>query len=158
MGVGKSMLGRRLSGTMGLDFIDLDQEIEKEQGLTVSGIFERDGEDEFRKTERRQLKESIERDNFIMACGGGTPCYRDNMDIMNGAGKTLLLDLPQDVIYKRLLNSKQQRPLVTNMGPGELKAYISDKIAERKPFYDKAKIKIDPLNTSLELISKILGA
>ncbi len=143
---------------MGLEFLDLDREIEKEAGMTITGIFEQDGEDQFRKIEREMLKQLIRSDNFVLATGGGTPCYRDNIDLMNKAGQTLLLDVHEDELFLRLKNSKQQRPLIANKEPEELKHYIRAKLKERASCYNKSQIKIDPLNTSLELIKQILSA
>ena len=156
MGAGKSRLGSRIAGFMDLKFIDLDNEIEKDQGLTIGQIFHEKGEKGFRKIEKRVLQQCINSDQFVLACGGGTPCYEDNMEVMNNSGITILLDVPQEVLFSRLFNSKQKRPLIEDKSEEELRKYIDHKLAEREKYYNKAKIKIDPLNTSLELIKQIL--
>ncbi len=142
---------------MDLKFIDLDREIEKDQGLTIEQIFLESGEKGFRKIEKRVLHQYNKSDRFVLACGGGTPCFEDNMEVMNASGTTILLDVPNGVLVSRLINSKQKRPLIENMNEKELRKYIVSKLAEREQYYKKAKIKIDPLNTSLELIIQILG-
>jgi len=157
MGAGKSRLGSRIAGFMDLKFIDLDNEIEKDQGLTIDQIFHEKGEKGFRKIEKRILHQYINSDRLVLACGGGTPCYEDNMEVMNKSGTTILLDVPHEVLFSRLYNSKQKRPLIENKNEEELRKYIDHKLAEREKYYNKAKIKIDPLNTSLELIKQILS-
>lgn len=157
MGAGKSRLGSRIASLMDLKFIDLDREIEKDQGLTIDQIFREKGEKGFREIEKRVLHQNIKSDRLVLACGGGTPCYEDNMEVMNESGTTILLDVPPEVLLSRLLNSKQKRPLIENKNEEELREYIDLKLAEREPYYNKAKIKIDPLNTSLELIKQILS-
>lgn len=157
MGAGKSRLGSRIASLMDLKFIDLDREIEKDQGLMIDQIFREKGEKGFREIEKRVLHQNIKSDRLVLACGGGTPCYEDNMEVMNESGTTILLDVPPEVLLSRLLNSKQKRPLIENKNEEELREYIDLKLAEREPYYNKAKIKIDPLNTSLELIKQILS-
>ena len=157
MGAGKSRLGSRIAGLMDLKFIDLDREIEKDQGLTIDQIFQKSGENGFRKIEKRILHKHKKSDKFVLACGGGTPCFEDNMEVMNESGTTIFLNVPNDVLISRLINSKQRRPLIENMNEEELQKYIVHKLAEREQYYSKAKIKIDPLNTSLELLKQILS-
>ena len=149
-------MGSRIAGFMNLKFIDLDSEIEKDQGLTIDQIFHEKGENGFREIEKRVLHQCNESDQRVIACGGGTPCYEDNMEVMNKSGTSILLDVPHEVLFSRLFNSKQRRPLIENKNEEELRAYIDHKLAEREQYYNKAKIKIDPLNTSLELIKQIL--
>ena len=156
MGAGKSRLGSRIAGFMDMKFIDLDSEIKKDQELTIDQIFHEKGEKGFREIEKRILHQHINSDQFVLACGGGTPCYEDNMEVMNKSGTTIFLDVPQEVLFSRLSNSKQKRPLIENKNEEELRKYIDQKLAGRKKYYNKAKIKIDPLNTSLELIKQIL--
>ena len=112
MGSGKSTVGRKLSSATGLNFIDLDKYIQTREGRTVNEIFDKKGEDYFRQTEHRLLKEIIEKDNFILSCGGGTPCFFDNISMMNKNGITIYLKMTVDAIYSRLLNSPDNRPLL----------------------------------------------
>ncbi len=115
-------------------------------------IFEEKGEPGFREIEKEVLKDWIKRDNYLMACGGGTPCYKNNMDLMNASGSTVYLDVPSEVLLSRLSNSKVNRPLIQGMTKSELKIYIDNKINERKPYYLKSKIWINPIETSLDTI------
>ncbi len=152
MGAGKSKLGRSLAKRMDLDFIDLDDEIVRNQRQSISSIFDEKGETGFREIEKKELTNWIARDNYLMACGGGTPVFSDNMKKMNAAGVTVYLDVPQDILLSRLANSKVKRPLIEGMSEGELKDYIDGKIMERKPYYLKAKLWINPIETSLDTI------
>ncbi len=150
MGAGKSKLGRSLANNIGVDFIDLDDEIARVHNQSISKIFEEKGEPGFREIEKEVLKDWIKRDNYLMACGGGTPCYKNNMDLMNASGSTVYLDVPSEVLLSRLSNSKVNRPLIQGMTKSELKIYIDNKINERKPYYLKSKIWINPIETSLD--------
>lgn len=152
MGAGKSKLGRSLANNIGVDFIDLDDEIARVHNQSLRKIFEEKGEPGFREIEKEVLKDWIKRDNYLMACGGGTPCYKNNMDLMNASGSTVYLDVPSDVLLSRLSNSKVNRPLIQGMTKSELKIYIDNKINERKPYYLKSKIWINPIETSLDTI------
>ncbi len=152
MGAGKSKLGRSLANNIGVDFIDLDDEIARVHNQSISKIFEEKGEPGFREIEKEVLKDWIKRDNYLMACGGGTPCYKNNMDLMNASGSTVYLDVPSEVLLSRLSNSKVNRPLIQGMTKSELKIYIDNKINERKPYYLKSKIWINPIETSLDTI------
>ena len=91
MGSGKTYWGRIWSRQLGLDFYDLDELIEKKEGKTISTIFEKEGEDHFRKLEATALKAFAETENGIIACGGGTACFNDNMQWMNEQGVTVFL-------------------------------------------------------------------
>jgi len=157
MGAGKTRLGSRIAGLMEVKFIDLDREIEKDQGLTIDQIFRKNGEEAFRKIEKRVLHQCNKSGQFVLACGGGTPCFEDNMEVMNESGTTILLDVSIEVLLSRLLNSNHKRPLIANMNEEKLRKYIINKLADREQYYNKAKIKIDPLNTSLELLKQILS-
>ena len=152
MGAGKSKLGRSLAKRMGIDFIDLDDEIARNQEQGINEIFEEKGETGFREIEKDVLLQWINKDNYLMACGGGTPCYSNNMEVMNSSGTTVYLDVPEDVLFARLSNSMVRRPLIQGMTKQELKDYIHSKIDERSPYYLKAKIWINPIETSLDTI------
>ena len=102
--------------------------------------------------EKQVLMGFMNHDNFLMACGGGTPCYKNNMELMNDAGSTVYLDVPHEVLLSRLSNSRVIRPLIQGMTKNELKTYIDEKINERKSCYLKSKIWINPIETSLDTI------
>lgn len=140
MGTGKTHWGRLWAAEKGLHFFDLDEEVEKKHGLPVAEIFEKSGEEQFRNWEKEALHAFGEKDNFILSCGGGTPCFFDNMKWMNEQGITLYLKTPPPVLAARLMKEKDHRPLVKYKNESELESYISQKLTEREKFYTAAKI------------------
>jgi shikimate kinase len=143
MGSGKTTLGKILAEHLNLDFIDLDSYIESEYNLSVHEIFNKYGEDEFRLVEWSNLNIVSKLNDVIISTGGGTPCFFNNIDFMNVNGITIFFDEDIDVIYNRLLNDKSNRPLISNLSNSDLYNYISDKLNERKKYYNKSKLKIN---------------
>lgn len=145
MGSGKSTFGRRMASRAGWDFTDLDTLIETREGRSVENIFREAGEDYFREVEARTLRQIAPDNNIVIACGGGTPCYRDNMEYMNNTGLTVYLKLNTATLFRRLANARKVRPLIKDMSRDELENYISTKLAEREINYNKSRIIIDGL-------------
>ncbi len=152
MGCGKSTLGRNLSRLTGLRFIDLDNYIETRFHARVKDIFAERGETGFRLLEQKMLREVGEFCDVIVACGGGTPCFFDNMEYMNGAGTTVLLDTSLDKLHTRLMRGRHKRPLIADKGDEELREFIVKALAERMPHYSKAahRFKSDMLESEAE--------
>ncbi|MCX2485460.1 shikimate kinase [Pedobacter sp. MR2016-24] len=140
MGCGKSTLGKKLATKMGYHLIDLDQRIEEVTGDTVAAYFSANGEDAFRKLESETLKSSAYPENCIIATGGGTPCYFDNMEWMNNNGTTVYIDMPAAALAKRLEAGIAKRPLLQGLSGDELTAFISDKLQSRLSFYEQSKL------------------
>ncbi len=144
MGSGKSTLGRWLANTMdGWTFIDLDHFIESKYHKTIPQIFEDKGEAVFRNMEAESLKTLSTFEKVIIGAGGGTPCFFDNMEVMNSTGLSIYLKLSPQVIYDRLQTSKTQRPLIMGKHSDELLNFITDKLKERESFYMQAKLIAD---------------
>ena len=139
MGAGKTTLGRALAREMQVSFIDLDWYIEERFHKTVRQLFEERGEDGFREIEKKMLHEVAEFENVIVATGGGTPCFFDNMDYMNACGDAVFLDVDKDVLFRRLRIAKQQRPLLAEKTDDELRAFIDTALEKRLPYYRKAR-------------------
>jgi len=111
-GSGKSTYGKQLADDLGYLFLDLDQEIVKSEKRVITDIFSRDGETKFREIEKHYLNEMIQsHSTFVMATGGGTPCFYDNLDVMKTHGFTVFIDTPMEIIKERLKND-QSRPLM----------------------------------------------
>lgn len=139
MGAGKSTIGKYAARHSGLEFVDLDEVISEKAGQSVSEIFEQQGEVGFRELERQALHSISESmDNVLISCGGGTPCFFDNMDWMNAHGETIYLDLSAARLSIRLKNSQTERPLLKSI-QGDLQIWIHKKLIERASFYGKAK-------------------
>ena len=143
MGAGKTTVGKALSKAMGLQFYDLDWYIESRMRKTVAQIFAERGEEGFRLIERNMLHEVAEFEDVILSCGGGAPCFFDNMDYLNGQGETIYLKADPEVLYKHLLMGKIERPLLKNKTPEQLIDFIKEQLEKREPFYTKAKHVLD---------------
>ncbi|RME94383.1 MAG: shikimate kinase, partial [Bacteroidetes bacterium] len=106
MGSGKSHVGYRLGQQLGLPFLDLDRRIEIEQRKSIRDIFEQEGADHFRQIERRVLHDTCYYPPYVIATGGGAPCFFDNMDWMVHHGLTIFLDVPEDILLERLSRAR----------------------------------------------------
>ena len=138
MGCGKSTLGRKLSKALDLQYIDLDLLIEEKENCSISNIFTFMGEEYFRKCELAILEEVSLKENAIVSLGGGTPCYKTNMEIIKKSGKSIYLKLPTKALFQRLTNSKKPRPLIAKIGKENLLALIENQLSERQKFYVQA--------------------
>ena len=143
MGSGKTTVGKALSKETGMMFYDLDWYIESRMRKTVSQIFAERGEEGFRQIEHNMLHEVAEFEDVIISCGGGTPCFFDNMDYLNQQGDVVYLKATPETLYKHLLMAKVERPLLKDKTPEELIAYITEHLKEREPFYGKARHILD---------------
>ncbi len=143
MGCGKSTLGRKLATALDCDFVDLDVAIADEYGMSVGEIFARFGEEKFRETESRLLGEIDVWQDTVVATGGGTPCYGDNMALMKSRGKAVYLRLSNESLLKRLLRGRARRPKITALGDEELASYIAEVMGERTRFYSMADVAVD---------------
>lgn len=134
---GKSRLGKYISSMTDLCFIDLDLEIEKKLDSNIKDIFEIKGEKFFRKFETKTLKEIIESEsNFILATGGGTPCFNENMSIINNSGVSIFIDVKREILHERI-SRNDKRPLLS--GSISLEKKLSDLYKERIEYYQKSK-------------------
>ena len=143
MGSGKTTVGKALSKETGMMFYDLDWYIESRMRKTVSQIFAERGEEGFRQIEYNMLHEVAEFEDVIISCGGGTPCFFDNMDYVNQQGDVVYLKATPETLYKHLMMAKVERPLLKDKSPEELIAYITEHLKERSPFYEKARYSLD---------------
>ena len=145
MGSGKSTMGRSLSALLNIDLIDLDHYIEARYHQSVRDIFASRGEETFRIIEKNVLHEVGEFENVIIACGGGTPCYFDNMDYMNKKGITIYLNASHEALLRRLSlpKAKAKRPIIADKSNEELAIFITEAIEKRLPHYSKAKLHFD---------------
>lgn len=138
MGSGKTHWGRLWAARHHYAFIDLDEVIEQEEQLSVEDIFEKKGEDYFRQKEAILLRTMDQYSRAIISCGGGTPCFFDNILWMNANGLTILLEASPAYILKNILLQENKRPLLKKINRAELTFYIESKLKERKSFYQQA--------------------
>lgn len=140
MGAGKTTLGKALSKTMNLEFIDLDEFIVSRQHKTVKEIFAEVGEDGFRQIERRALEEVASYEDVIISLGGGTPCFFDNMEVVRKAGRSVYLKPTEEVLLQRLIHGKHKRPLLADKDDSQILTFIREQLAWREPYYLKAEV------------------
>ena len=139
MGSGKTTVGRALAKELGLPFYDLDWYIENRMRKKVSQIFAEQGEEGFRRIEHNMLHEVAEFENVVISCGGGTPCFFDNMEYMNQQADTVYLKASPEVLYAHLQMGKGVRPLLLNKTPDEVQQFIREQLADREHFYSQAR-------------------
>ena len=158
MGAGKSSLGKYAAKRLNMQFIDLDQWIEETKGISISSIFQEQGEQAFRGLERWALETVCEhpfKGGLILSCGGGTPCFFDNMDYMKGRGETMYLQLSSGMLAHRLQNAKHKRPLLEAVE--DLEGFIQEKLRVREPFYLQADHVITGKQLSRNAFARWLG-
>ncbi|HVF82092.1 MAG TPA: shikimate kinase [Flavisolibacter sp.] len=156
MGCGKTHWGKLLSEKLKVPFFDLDAMIEEREGKPITEIFSEMGEEYFRMLEKDVLHLVTEsHETFVMACGGGTPCFFNTIDYMKRKGTTVWIHCSTDCLYQRLMKEKASRPLIRSIPNDELRAYIIKKYADRKIFYQQATVILSDEEVTLEkLIEK----
>ncbi len=155
MGTGKTHWGRIWAQKCGYHFIDLDEAIEEEEGLTVADIFAKKGEGYFRSKEAALLRRMADHRKTIIACGGGAPCFFDNMAWMKEHGTTVLLKAEPEFIINNIKKHIGKRPLLQGMDEMAMRAFISTKLLEREPFYGQAVIILDAATATADSINEL---
>lgn len=138
MGSGKSYWGHIWALEEGYSFYDLDAEIEKVFELPVEEIFEKHGEDKFREMEKSHLRKFENQEKQLVSCGGGTPCFFDNLDWMKQHGTVIYLKASPEYILERVMDETEKRPLLKKVNSSELFFFIEKKLKEREPVYLQA--------------------
>lgn len=143
MGCGKTTLGRAVAASTGIRFIDLDDYIEEHEGCSIKEIFATRGEEAFRAIEREALCEVSRMPDTLVACGGGTPCFGDNMGLLNRCGLTVYLKAGHDRLLSRLKEGRAKRPLIAGLSDKELDSFITGQLEWRQPYYMQAAMTFD---------------
>ena len=152
MGSGKSTVGHILGEKLDWPFIDLDDYISEKEGLDIPEIFETQGEIYFRKIENAYLLELLSsNEHFVLALGGGTPCYANNMGAILEHSDSYYLKASIGTLSERLIKEKDHRPLIASLGEEQLTEFIAKHLFERRNFYEQAEniIAIDGKNPEL---------
>ncbi len=157
MGSGKTTAGRMLAGSLQYDFADLDQLIEEREGMPITDIFARKGEDYFRRAESEMLNSLIDRERLVVACGGGTPCFHDNMEKMKSAGLTIYFKVSPELLARRLSTQHSTRPLVAGMQGDSLKSHIRKLLSGREGWYRQSDIIYDADNFDLQKVLELIN-
>ena len=154
MGCGKSTIGSLLARKMGMAFVDMDSYIEKKEGKSVSEIFAQSGEEHFRMLEREAAKELAGKKGLVIATGGGTLTFRENVDTLRKRGSIVLLDLPVEAVEERL-KYDTTRPLLARPDKSEV---IRELYNKRLPLYrEAADISVDASNSPMQVCMEIMS-
>jgi shikimate kinase len=159
MASGKSTISKILANRLEIDFIDLDTYIAKKEDNTIKEIFSSKGEIYFRKIENKYLNELLNNSkNFVLALGGGTPCYANNIELITKKSTSIYLKANLNTLSKRLRIEKANRPLISNLNDEELQEFIAKHLFERTTFYNQAKyqLTIDEKNTDV-IVEEIIN-
>jgi shikimate kinase len=156
MGCGKTTMSRKLAKTLDFEVVDLDSEIELYGGMPIAEYFATYGEEAFRQLESKLLKEFNYPENCVVATGGGTPCFYDNMEFMNSQGKTVYIRLPASALAKRLEKGKLKRPLIKDLDEAGLIDFITTKVQERDQYYNQVIHIMDGIDLTPEKIKQVL--
>jgi len=143
MGSGKTTIGQALASQMEIPFVDLDDLIVAHAGHSIPEIFEIKGEDTFREMEKNVLHTLKNTSQAIIACGGGTPCFFDNMDWMKLNGLTIYLKNTPSQIVKNLKDQIAHRPLLRGKSEKELLDFIENHLGQRVAFYEQAQVEVN---------------
>lgn len=156
MGTGKSYWAQQLADAHNMNWTDLDAQIEKEALMTIKEIFETQGEAYFRDKEKEVLHNLSSFGNIVIATGGGTPCFHDNMQWMNEHGITIWIDEPVETLAERLKKEKAHRPLIKDLNDDKLIHFLSIKLSERSKFYSQCQHHLQGPNISERSFDEIL--
>jgi len=152
MGTGKSSVGRLLAQRLGLRFIDMDEEIEGEEGLSIPQIFQDKGESYFRQKEKEWVKRLVKENDIVVALGGGTVVDEENLRLLKETGTLILLKASPQIIYERTKNYTH-RPLLNVENP---LSRIEELLARREEFYNRIPLQIDTASFSQEQVAQAI--
>jgi shikimate kinase len=158
MGSGKTTVSRRLATALGLDALDLDVLFEEKFKIEIATFFKKYDESLFRKLESQLLKETLNLDNVVIATGGGTPCFYDNMDWMNKNGLTVYLRVHPLTAASRLSASKKKRPLVINKTQLELLDFVKEHMRQRNIYYSQADLIVKAESLSIPELADLINS
>ncbi len=147
---GKTTFGRQLAEKLGLGFIDLDEQLEEQEGQTIPEIYTRVGEDAFRRLEWKALKSLVTKDNIVISTGGGAPCHCDNMSLMEQHGDVIYLKVTDETLIHRLKKAAEDRPIVKGKTEKELRQYVTHLRDRCEHHYKRARYIVDGEEINLD--------
>lgn len=157
-GSGKSTWGKKLANALQYTFVDLDKLIEEFEQLSIEEIFNEKGEEYFREIEHVFLKKTLLMNNVIVSCGGGTPCYYNNMNLINENGISFYLKGTIGLLVDRILKSKRQRPMFLGLEKVNIEKKIEELLLVRAPYYEQANYKFNlPKETVQSFVKEAIG-
>ncbi|MEO6916770.1 MAG: shikimate kinase [Chitinophagaceae bacterium] len=157
MGTGKSHWGALLSVKFAIPFFDLDTAIEEAEQMTIAMIFEIKGEEYFRYREKELLERLIaDTPDVIISCGGGTPCFFNNIQLMRDKGMVIWLNTTLDVLINRLVKQKMSRPLIRNIADQDLADFITRKLSSRRIYYSQANLVVNEETLTVDTFAEMI--
>ncbi len=157
MGSGKSYWGKVIAAMIGYRYVDMDELLIQEEGKSINQIFEENGEQYFRDKETEILNTSfLWKDKFVMASGGGLPCFNNNIETLNKQGITIWINEPVEILCQRLLKEKDHRPLIKKLTNEGLKTFLEKKLAERTPYYNQANFTVTSEDLTETFIKQLI--
>jgi shikimate kinase len=157
MGCGKTTFGRKLATELDWQFADLDELIEAHYKISINDFFVKYGEENFRRIENMMLRDQLTKHKIVISTGGGTPCFYNNMELMNRFGVTVFLNTPVPVIVDRLINGKRKRPLIMGLEITDLTLKINQHLAQRIKYYNLAQHKLSLEEQIPSYVQEMLG-
>lgn len=155
MGSGKTTLGKKIAKKMNLPFIDSDREIEERHQKSIGDIFTENGESFFRTLETDYITSLQNKDEFVLATGGGMPCFGKNMELLNDLGTTFYLERSSKELANRLFNAKSRRPLIEGMEQEELLSFIEERLSMREEYYKSANVVLRRDDQTVSIIEEV---
>ncbi len=143
MGTGKSTMGARVASQLNVPFVDTDEGLEDQTGMTISQIFSSKGENEFRQLEAKFIRETDQYDKALISTGGGLPVYNNNMQWLTEHGITIYLHWPDDILLTSLVHHRSIRPLLSELSEEQAMVKAMQLLAERKPVYEQASMTLE---------------
>ena len=157
MGSGKTGTGKEVAARAGCSFLDVDEMIEEKCRISILDMFEKYGEDTFRKIERSILLETLDIPDIVIATGCGTPCFFDIMELIMQSGTCVYLKMEPDELVKRLSAIRKKRPLLKDKNREELDSYVRFQLSEREAIYQRAHHVVRQGSGAVSEILRIIG-
>ncbi|WP_448520000.1 shikimate kinase [Rhodoflexus sp.] len=151
-GSGKTTLGKQLAGKIAYHFVDLDDLIAEQAQMSIADIFAQKGEAYFRELEKEALHSTFKMSRTIVATGGGTPCFFDNMEQINTHGLAVFINVPLSLIAGRIERQQQERPLLASESAEHILEKLKELYQKRFPYYDQAEVAISGLDLNADYI------
>lgn len=152
MASGKSKLGRELADGLDYGFLDLDDLFEERYRISILDFFDKYDEQNFRRIEKELLHETAGLENIVIATGGGTPCFFDNMEFIRKHGLSVYLFWETPALISRLNQIRRRRPLIKDMSAADLETFIQKHLLERESFYRQADLVFDMQEEDLDFL------
>jgi len=154
MGSGKTSLGKKIANKLNRTFIDLDDLIEGKEGKSISELFSEKGENYFRQIEKSVLLSQSKDKEVVVSLGGGACCNEESWKFMENNGLIIYLKEKPEILFGRLKQNKNQRPLIAHLPDEDLKEFIDKKLSERSIYYDKAHFVYEKDKSSFKFLVK----